>query len=90
MFTFSKDISNIRNISITETVSGAIVGVVMSGMHDVQASVESLSFRVHIDYDKQRQNDIELIMLLALRQAMKALQHELVLSQAKADTRPVK
>jgi hypothetical protein len=87
MFIFSKDASNVRNIHITETVSGAIVGVVLSGMQDVQASVESLSFRVHIEYQKDRQNDIELIMQLALRQAMKALQHELMVSQTKTDAK---
>ena len=87
MFTFAKDLSNIRNISIQESGSGAIVSLVLSGTQDQQASMENISLRVLIDYRKDQPVDLEMIKHHALRQAMKALQHEVALSQAKAKTR---
>jgi hypothetical protein len=90
IFSFSKDISNIRNITIQETGSGAIVGLTLSGVQDADASVESITLRVLIEYRKDQQNDIEMIKHHALRQAMKVLQHEISLSQAKANAKAVR
>jgi hypothetical protein len=90
IFTFAKDVSNIRNITIQETGSGAIVGLALSGIQDADSSVESITLRVLIEYRKDQQNDIEMIKHLALRQAMKVLQHEITLSQAKANARAVR
>jgi hypothetical protein len=84
MFNLAKDLSNIRGVSITDTGSGAIVGVLLSGAPAVDSNLESLALRVHIEYREQQQKDIDVLMQDALQQAMKAIQHEITLCLAKA------
>lgn len=66
------------------------MGLSLSGIQDSDSSVESITLRVHIEYRKDMQADIEMIKHLALRQAMKALQHEITLSQARANAKAVR
>jgi hypothetical protein len=85
MFNYAKDLSNIRGVSITDTGSGAVVGVLLSGTPDYDASLESLALRVHIEYREKHQKDIEVLMYDALHQAMQAIQHEITLCQARVE-----
>lgn len=83
MFTYAKDLSNIRGVSVTDTGTGAMVGILLSGTPIYDASLESLAIRVHIEYGDKRQKDIEVLMQDALHEAMRAIQHEINLCQAK-------
>lgn len=84
MFTYANDLSNIRGISITDTGTGALIGVMLSGTPDYEASVESLALQVRIEYGDRQQKEIEVLMRDALIQAMRAIQHEINLCDAKA------
>ena len=77
MFKYANDLSNIRGISITDTGTGALVGVLLSGTPDLGASVESLALQVRIEYGSSHQREIEVLMHDALHQAMKVIQHEI-------------
>lgn len=83
MFTYANDLSNIRGISITDTGTGALIGVVLSGTPDYEASVESLALQVRIEYGNREQREIDVLIHDALLQAMRALQHEIKLCEAK-------
>jgi hypothetical protein len=84
MFTYANDLSNIRGISITDTGTGALVGLMLSGTPDYEASVESLALQVRIEYGDRTQKEIDVLMLDALHQAMRAIQHEINLCEARA------
>jgi hypothetical protein len=84
MFTYANDLSNIRGISITDTGTGALVGVSLSGTPDYEASVESLALQVRIEYGDRTQKEIDVLLLDALHQAMRAIQHEINLCEARA------
>lgn len=77
-------------MTINETGSGAVVSMVLSGIQDTDASMETLNLRVHIEYRKDQPNDIEMIKHHALRQAMRAIQHEITLCQTKANAKAVR
>jgi hypothetical protein len=84
MFTYANDLSNIRGISITDTGTGALVGVMLSGTPDYETSVESLALQVRIDYGNRQPKEIDVLMLDALQQALRAIQHEIDLCENKA------
>ena len=84
MFKYAHDLSNIRGISITDTGTGALVGVLLSGTPDYDASVESLALQVRIEYGRGQQGEIDVMMRDALHQALKVIQHELDLCEARA------
>jgi hypothetical protein len=84
MFTYANDLSNIRGISITDTGTGALVGVLLSGTPDYDTSIESLSLQVRIEYGDRMQKEIDVLMLDALGQAIRAIQHEINLCEARA------
>lgn len=83
MFTYANDLSNIRGISITDTGTGALVGMLLSGTPDYDTSVESLALQVRIEYGNRPQKEIEVLMRDALYQALRAIQHEITLCEAK-------
>jgi hypothetical protein len=62
----------------------------LSGVQSADSSMESIALRVHVECRKDQQADIEVIKHYALRHAMKALQHELTLAQAKASARSMR
>lgn len=84
MFKYANDLSNIRGISVTDTGTGALIGIVLSGTPDYETSVESLALQVRIDYGSRQQREIDVLMHDALLQAMRALQHEIDICEAKA------
>lgn len=84
MFTYKNEFSNIRGISITDTGTGALVGVALSGTPDDEASIENLDLQVRIEYGDRQQREIDVLMHDALLQAMRVLQHELKLCETKA------
>lgn len=77
VFTSTRDVSNVRGISITDTGSGALVGVLLAGANASEASVESLALQVRIDCSDQQQKDIDVLMHAALQEALHVIQHEL-------------
>jgi hypothetical protein len=84
MFTYANDLSNIRGISVTDTGTGALVGVLLSGTPDYEASIESLALQVRIEYGDRQQKEIDVLMHDALTQALRAIQHEINLVEARA------
>lgn len=84
MFIHKSDLSNIRGISVTDTGTGALVGVVLAGTPDYEASVENLALQVRIEYGDRNQREIDVLMHDALVQAMRVLQHEIKLCEMKA------
>jgi hypothetical protein len=86
MFKYANDLSNIRGISITDTGTGALVGVLLSGTPDYEASVESLALQVRIEYGSGQQKEIDVLMHDALHQALKVIQHEIDLCEARSAT----
>ena len=84
MFIDKSEFSNISGISITDTGTGALVGVVLAGAADFETSIENLSLQVRIEYGNRRQREIDVLIHDALTQAMRAIQHELDLCEAKA------
>lgn len=77
VFPAARDVSNVRGISITDTGSGALVGVLLAGANSGDANVESLSLQVRIDCSDQQQKDIDVLMRSALEEALRVIQHEL-------------
>lgn len=77
VLTAAREVSNVRGISITDTGSGALVGVLLAGANSGAASVESLSLQVRIDCSDQQQKDIDVLMRSALQEALRVIQHEL-------------
>lgn len=83
-FTAAPQASNVRGISITDTGSGARVGVLLAGAPDREATVESLSLQVRIEYGDRRQKDIDVLMRDALHEALRVIQHELAVCAARS------
>src|SRR5699024_8986619 len=85
-FTAAPQASNVRGISITDTGTGARVGVLLAGAADSGTNVESLSLQVHIEYGDRRQKDIDVLMRDALHEALRVIQHELNVCAARSAT----
>ncbi|MGV3593146.1 MAG: hypothetical protein ACO1PZ_15775 [Gammaproteobacteria bacterium] len=85
VFTAARDVSNVRGISITDTGSGALVGVLLAGTNAGDASVESLALQVRIDCSDQQQKDIDVLMHSALQEALHVIQHELNVCAARRE-----
>ncbi|MDY6982578.1 MAG: hypothetical protein SV422_05785 [Pseudomonadota bacterium] len=83
-FTAAPQVSNVRGISITDTGTGARVGVVLAGAADRGTNVESLSMQVHIEYGDRGQKDIDVLMRDALHEALRVIQHELNVCAARS------
>jgi len=88
-FTAAPQASNVRGISITDTGTGARVGVLLAGAADSGTNVESLSLQVHIEYGDRRQKDIDVLMRDALHEALRVIQHELNDREKKAPDKDV-
>lgn len=84
MFKYAHDLSNIRGISITDTGTGALVGIQLSGMPDFDASVENLALQVRVEYGSKQQREIDVMMYEALHQALRAIQHEIDLCEVRS------
>lgn len=83
MFKYAHDLSNIRGISITDTGTGALVGITLSGVSDFDNSVDNLALQVRVDYGN-RQREIDEMMYEALHQALRAIQHEIELCEIRS------
>ena len=84
MFKYAHDLSNVRGISITDTGTGALVGVLLSGSPDYDSSVESLALQVRVDYGGRQQREIDVLIHDALHQALRVIQHEIDLCEARS------
>ena len=83
-FTTAPQASNVRGISITDTGTGARVGVLLAGAADRGTTVESLSLQVNIEYGDRRQKDIDVLMRDALHEALRVIEHELKVCAARS------
>lgn len=84
VFTSAREVSSVRGISITDTGSGALVGVLLAGTNEGDTNVESLALQVRVECSDRQQKDIDVLMRVALHEALRVIQHELDVCAARS------